>query len=350
MSILSVREIWSGRQGGEAEKGERTYQRTFRVFTDDTLDGPIQVRTALGIPRVGDPYITATEFDAGSRCQNVEGAQSDDPNVWQVTATYSSKKEDPEKDKDDPLDRAAEIEWSSEKVSRVMDRDLTGKAVVNSAGEKFDPPIEVEESLPLVTITRNEDSYNYSLGLQYQDAVNSDPFFGFDPGQAKIKEIRARSQFENDQYTWKVTYAIVFKREGWQTEVLDQGYWSVNEDGDKVLIKDVDNKPLSAPALLDGNGFEVSVKKITGAAGTPIVITTEGNHGYSVGTQVTISGVAGNTAANGGFTISAATATTFTLQGSASNGPYVSGGNAVNVYYHQFKFTKEMPFAALGLP
>ena len=65
---------------------------------------------------------------------------------------------------------------------------------------------------------------------------------------------------------------------------------------------------------------------ITGATNaTPIVVTSTA-HGRSVGDSVVVSGVLGNTGANGTWTISAVTANTFTLSGSAGSGAYTSGG------------------------
>lgn len=65
---------------------------------------------------------------------------------------------------------------------------------------------------------------------------------------------------------------------------------------------------------------------ITGATNaSPIVITSVG-HGLQTGTRVTISGVLGNTAANGTWTITRIDADTFSLIGSTGNGAYTSGG------------------------
>ena len=58
----------------------------------------------------------------------------------------------------------------------------------------------------------------------------------------------------------------------------------------------------------------------------PIVITTGSNHGLTTGNIVTISGVVGNTAANGTFVITVVSPTTFSLDASTGNGAYVSGG------------------------
>lgn len=61
---------------------------------------------------------------------------------------------------------------------------------------------------------------------------------------------------------------------------------------------------------------------------TPIVITSSVAHGFTTDQTVTISGVVGNTAANGVFKLTVVNATQYSLQGSAGNGAYVSGGDA----------------------
>jgi hypothetical protein len=74
-------------------------------------------------------------------------------------------------------------------------------------------------------------------------------------------------------------------------------------------------------------------KTITGATNaTPIVVTSTA-HGYSNGDEIVITGVGGNTAANGTFVVASATANTYaltTLNGTnvAGNGAYTSGGTS----------------------
>jgi hypothetical protein len=74
---------------------------------------------------------------------------------------------------------------------------------------------------------------------------------------------------------------------------------------------------------------------VTAATNTsPIVITTGNSNvigGLTTGSQVTITGVNGNTAANGTWTITVQSATKFSLNGSAGNGVYTSGGVALPV-------------------
>ena len=58
----------------------------------------------------------------------------------------------------------------------------------------------------------------------------------------------------------------------------------------------------------------------------PISIGTAKAHGLSTGASVVITGVKGNTAANGTWTITVTDATHFTLDGSSGSGDYTSGG------------------------
>jgi hypothetical protein len=65
---------------------------------------------------------------------------------------------------------------------------------------------------------------------------------------------------------------------------------------------------------------------ITGASNAaPIVITSAG-HGLSTGDAISVSGVAGNTAANGVFTITKVDDNSFSLNGTTGNAAYTSGG------------------------
>ncbi|MCB1064369.1 MAG: hypothetical protein KDN20_15805, partial [Verrucomicrobiae bacterium] len=61
---------------------------------------------------------------------------------------------------------------------------------------------------------------------------------------------------------------------------------------------------------------------------SPIVITTTASHGLSSNNYVEISGVNGNTAANGLHQITYINATSFSLDFSSGNGAYTSGGSA----------------------
>src|SRR5439155_325204 len=87
-------------------------------------------------------------------------------------------------------------------------------------------------------------------------------------------------------------------------------------------------RPFNGNAAYTGGGqwFNLALNSGTGAVTaasntTPIVITSNA-HRLTTGQLVTITGVNGNTAANGTFTITVIDANNFSLNGSAGNGIY----------------------------
>lgn len=65
---------------------------------------------------------------------------------------------------------------------------------------------------------------------------------------------------------------------------------------------------------------------VTGATNATPVAVTSAAHGLPTGAYVTVSGVGGNTAANGDWFVTSTGANTFTLDDSVGNGAYTSGG------------------------
>lgn len=75
-----------------------------------------------------------------------------------------------------------------------------------------------------------------------------------------------------------------------------------------------------------GSAAKFESGNVTGATNASPIVVTSAGHGLAVGQLVVVASVGGNTAANGSFVVSAVTADTFTLSGSAGNGSYTSGG------------------------
>ncbi len=80
-----------------------------------------------------------------------------------------------------------------------------------------------------------------------------------------------------------------------------------------------------------GNQTPLGINIVSATNASPIVITTSAAHYLTTGESVTIIGCQGNTAANGTFTITVLSSTAFSLNGSAGNGTYSTGGEALNL-------------------
>lgn len=68
---------------------------------------------------------------------------------------------------------------------------------------------------------------------------------------------------------------------------------------------------------------------ITGATNASPIVITSASHGLTTGAYVTITGVSGNTGANGTFQVTRIDADTFSLDGSTGTGTYTTGGTWV---------------------
>lgn len=84
---------------------------------------------------------------------------------------------------------------------------------------------------------------------------------------------------------------------------------------------------------LGSAGSAVDMILISGATNaTPIVITVAANSGLKTGDRLAVSGITGNTGANGEWTLEAVTATTFKLLGSVGNGTYDGTPRAAQIF------------------
>ncbi len=100
----------------------------------------------------------------------------------------------------------------------------------------------------------------------------------------------------------------------------------------KVTIIDADTFSLDGTtgngAYNTTSGFgSWTANVITGASNTTNMVITSPRHGLQTGDEIRITGVLGNSAANGTFKVSVLSADTFSLIGTTGNGTYQGGGH-----------------------
>src|SRR5579871_5143170 len=117
-------------------------------------------------------------------------------------------------------------------------------------------------------------------------------------------------------------------------QIVVAGYTNLNatKDGlNPVPIRNTGAPALTGQIQVATGGIQNLNGSITGTSGagvSPIIVTAP-NHGLFNGASVTISGVQGNTNANGTFTINVVDANNFELLGTTGNGAYTGGGSWV---------------------
>lgn len=296
MAVVYTKELFPNRRGSDNISRQRTYTRIFEVRTDDPNDDAFTAGAGTGIPRNGeehpsDPFATMIDISAEQ--------MEDDFTLWVVTCLYeSSPPEDQQREaltydangdpaenpgasgnferEDNPLLRPASWRTTHEKVMEVVYRGVTdfgwivpGPAVVNSAGDPFDPPLMEERSYKVVTITKNVALDNpilsWDIQEDYQDSVNSDEYRGRRIGTLKIDAIDVESAIEN-RLSYAIVHVIVkFRPDGWKRSIIDAGYREIvliDPDGGGPQefpqhIRDQWGNLIGSPKLLDGSGQQL---------------------------------------------------------------------------------------------
>jgi hypothetical protein len=277
MSILSVDEEFGKRSASLNGLYERTYVRSFVVVTSDRLVGPIAVRAASGIPGIGTHYENGVptldprhEFDNGSFVQQIDVEEMSDQIEWRVTVSYGPW--NPAIFDPDRLLWPVRVQFGGEKTEKVIFFDKSGNPIRNSATDRFEDPITIDDHVTTLLITRNElvSAFDIEFASQYSDTINDDVWNGIPAGQARMGIITtSEEKYDSNAFRWyyTVTYPVMVSRKPWRKDLLDQGYNQIGAGGKLVSIKGPDGQPINDARALDGAGHELP------PSGTPVTLT-----------------------------------------------------------------------------
>lgn len=251
MALVSAKEI-DGRGGAIDVELQGTYTRVFQVITDNPLDGPLSAMSAIGIRR-GDVYFNGQELDPNAFATDIRAdpaGDADDARQWVVTVDYGPL---PPR-QDNPLDEPPEVEWGFAQFEEVCDQDVFGVAILNSAGDYFDPPVVRDDSRTVLTVTRNEADFSARLAADHRDRINAAPFFGQARHCVKCSSITGTRQFVAGLgFYWKVRYEFHFDDRTFHKTILNQGLREKVAVVRKQIMIDQE-LPASSPVLLDSTG------------------------------------------------------------------------------------------------
>lgn len=226
--------------------------------------------TGLTPARINDPFIDQDgNVYASIRCDGVrvttQGFQ-----LFTVTATYSNgvHGEQP----DDPLEKPIEYAWEMTTTREIVEVDANGNAIVNAAGDPPEQPCVQEVELIYLNCLRNESTFDASQAIANNNKVNSDAFFGAEPGQAKVKGVWSANTTTEGEIFYPVRYRFEFRRgingepNGFKKRLVNRGYNMIVDgkikrivegDAPGALVDDAvrDAKPsISRPRLLAADG------------------------------------------------------------------------------------------------
>ncbi len=189
MSVVEVERMigdgkWSVVNDGQGE-GKTSPAVTYAVTVDDVNDGPVDfmgyagnrtVVGGIGLPVIGEPYGAGNEETSATLFCIRRTATQVNAFLWHVRIEYTTEGfSGSGAHSDNPLMQPGVVRLFGQIRKRAIAYDIRGTPIIDPFGQLFNPPIEVEDTMPVLTITRNE-------WLQLTEA--SSPFIH--PGVAQL--------------------------------------------------------------------------------------------------------------------------------------------------------------------
>jgi len=257
MPVTSVKRQWADWSYRSNANRQELIPVSWLIKVSDRMDGPQTIipqaaDAAWGSDAIilqGGSYAFGNDSSGAHIAKEVSLDRVPSSDDWWRYAVTFDNTVDPGQSAENPLERLAVDDWDFEQFERTADKNTDDEAILNSAGDPYDPPLTKDDSRPILIYTRNEASYP-SAFVTHQDTVNSDPFLIFDPYQAKVN-IKARKVFEGNYKYYAVSYIFHFRRDGWRRNILNRGVRF------KITGSDTNSVPLppdAPPILLDDDG------------------------------------------------------------------------------------------------
>ena len=249
------------REGSSKETGLRTYSRKYIVICNTPNEPEPSVGSAFGLPGVNSPHPS----DPTCRCAELKLSQREEERYfWDVEATYTNEPKTPAAQSQtsnptptNPLTEPAKVKIKSKHYEEPLVKDKDDEAVLNSAGDYFDPPPMKDSSRWTISITKNVASVPSGF-LDYIDTVNDGSItiagIPLAARQAKISDINVDPMSANGTKYLQVQYDIDLKKgPGFVHNILDQGLYH-NQLGKHIPCTLEDGTIATTPQGLDGTG------------------------------------------------------------------------------------------------
>lgn len=221
------------------------------------------------LPEKNDTYVDDTSMLVTNR--DIASVDNEEGRCYDITITYSKPGQYPSEEQNvvrfsnATYTRVVDVAWNT------SDKAFTN-AIINSAGDPFDPPVQQEYSNLRVSITKNfvdGSGFVVSNIQEFQNTVNlnEETIVGMEvpAKRARMVNIEAYpfpyvNDFGNTTTFWKVTFLIEIYGEEWgaNTRILDRGFNYLDDSGIKQPYKVGDDDDQSSePVLLDGSGGQL---------------------------------------------------------------------------------------------
>lgn len=278
MAVVDLTHKFQERTASVSWTGQRKENETYFCVSDRSESSALQIiLEAQGFS--GDVQLpllgTVHPFDNFAICTSLEASPADaDPFTWNIVVKYETQKGDSEPPAAaDPVQQKPRFQWGHITERRIVEVDFSSppRLLLNSARQKFDPPYEVDFSLPTLFFERNEARDRVSQSFSFKNSVNASSWqaLGFIAAAGQVKVVSIRSVYTlgrsgdggTEDHYWVNSFEFVYRVEGWDAELLDIGTQERIDRGEGQMPRfeirnntDEEGEQIRAPQLLDGNG------------------------------------------------------------------------------------------------
>jgi len=259
-----------------SREGEREYEVTWKIRTDDKDDGPQVIMDSGFLSPIGASWNFGNDSDIWCYCTadlRIRKLQSDDESTffWTATQLFSNAAIDRCQDQsvDDPLLEPDRIGGGTVKYTKEVTHDRNGDAILTSARELIKGPlVEFDAHKFTVWVEQNVSDLELDVFADMTNKVNENTMWGLGVRQVKL----SNATWERKHYGLCNVYYVrtfefdvdvdTFDRIGLDegTKVL-KGDWEYDANNDLVLPKnwilDAGINPGNQAHLDNPNNYEV---------------------------------------------------------------------------------------------
>ena len=247
------------------EDGHRTYNITWKLETDNDLDGPAMLYTYWPLPAVGSPYSLDNDYDPWAFCTpeaTIAPAPSigegDPVTVIHVTQTWTTKPMNRCNTAtiDNPLLEPYQLSGDFVHEQREASIDRFGEPLLHPNFQPITGPlVETKYSYPSINITFNSPVLPLSTYVLLINKVNDAPLWNLPVRTIRFIDAKwERLLYGVCFYYYRTTYTFEFDIEGFDPKIPAAGSTYLREGGNPNLPADF------IPAQANGENVDVMLK------------------------------------------------------------------------------------------
>jgi hypothetical protein len=279
---MAVANCWELAGSGSVDvKGQREYTRNFRVQMQNYTDVP---PNTWGSGFASIARYSSYPSDTQALATTLDCTPESDLGFFHISIKYSTHPFDNGNQSQNPTNsdqsvtassRPWVIKFGAVHTTRLLTKDVVnGKAVANSAGQPFEPTINIESSHLTISIEAFKDmSFDpVAKCLTYQDSINNAALLmlvspatttTFPARSLRCNEYAFESVYDNGASFWKMSLVLEYRWELWNPiYILDAGTHYIKSMALPVQpVVDLHGQPSTTPMPLDGTGKQLTASQ-----------------------------------------------------------------------------------------